>query len=89
MSKPQINHNNVMQFQDIPDGAHFRELGENPRTFIKLRLTFATGEPFKVFRVVLGEDDEPKMQDWFNAVDYNGIGGKCPPWVEFEVIPKP
>jgi len=85
----QINQDNVMTFEDIPEGAHFRELGETPRTFIKLKLTFAAGDPFKVYRIVLDENDIPQMQDWFNAVDYQGVGAKCPDWVEFEVIDKP
>ena len=77
-----------MKFGDMPDGTHFQE-AHGRRKFIKLKLSFAGGDPFKVYRVVLGEDDKPKMQDFFNAVDYQGIGGKCPDWVEFEVISIP
>ena len=89
--KDPINHANIMEFKDIPDGAHFKELGEKPRVFVKLKLTFAGGDPFKVHRITLGEDDKPQilMGHEINCVDYQGIGGKCPPFVQFEVIPTP
>jgi hypothetical protein len=77
----------MLKFGDMPDGTHFED--GHGRKFIKLRLTFAAGGPFKCYRVVLGEDDQSKMQDFFNAVDYQGIGGKCPDWLEFKVISIP
>ncbi len=80
--------NQMLKFGDMPDGTHFQE-ANGKRKFIKLKLTFAAGTPFKAYRVVLGEDDKPQMQDFFNAVDYQGIGGKCPDWLEFKVISIP
>lgn len=81
----------TLTFGDMPAGTHFKEMGKNPRKFIKLRQTFAGGDPFKVYRVVLGEDDKPKILDGheINAVDYQGYGGHCPSHVEFEVISIP
>jgi hypothetical protein len=90
--KDPINYDNVMEFKDIPDGAHFKELGINPRRFIKIKCSYASGIPFKVYTIHLGEDDAPKLPDWkndLNCLDYKGIFGKCPPWVKFEVIPTP
>ncbi len=90
--KDPINYANVMEFKDIPDGAHFKELGENPRRFIKIKCSYASGIPFRVYTVHLGEDDQPKLPDWnhdLNCLDYKGTFGKCPPWVKFEVMPKP
>lgn len=81
-----------MEFKAIPDGAHFQELTDDkPRRFIKLKTTFASGDPFKVYRIINGEDDNPKILAGheINCIDYEGIGGKCPDWVEFQVIDKP
>lgn len=87
-----IRRDLIMQFKDIPDGAHFRELGNEPRTFIKIKCSYASGIPFKVYTVHMGEDNQPVIPDWnrdLNCVDYDGIFGKCPPWVKFEVIKRP
>jgi hypothetical protein len=92
MNDPEINKEQVMEFQCIPDGAHFRELGKKPRTFVKIRCHYGSGVPFQVYRTHLGENDQPVPINWhdsFNAVDYQGCLAKCPPWVEFEVIPTP
>ena len=81
----------AMLFGEMPVGTHFQEFGKTPRKFIKLCQTFGGGDPFKVYRVVLGEDDKPKILDGheINAVDYQGVGGHCPSHVEFQVISIP
>ena len=87
-----INYSRVMKFGEIPDGAHFQELRKNPRKFIKIKSSYASGVPFKVYTIGLGENDEPQIPNWdhyVNALDYNGTFGKCPDWLEFEVIDKP
>ena len=87
-----IQRDRIMQFKDIPDGAHFQELGNKPRRFIKIKCSYASGAPFKVYTIHLGENDKPVIPNWqnyVNCLDYNGIFGKCPDWVEFEIIDKP
>ena len=80
----------MLTFGDMPDGTHFQD--GSGRKFIKLNLTFAHGSPFKVYRVGLGDNDEPVLPNWndcFNAVDYQGYLAKCPDWVEFKVLSIP
>jgi hypothetical protein len=92
MNDSKTSHDKVMEFKDIPDGVHFQELGSNPRKFIKLHSTYASGIPFKAYTIHLGENDEPVIPEWnnnFNAIDYRGVVAKCPPWAKFEVIPAP
>lgn len=80
--------NQVLQFSDMPAGTHFQDMGKNPRKFIKLHQAFGGGDPFKVYRVVLAENDEPKVLNGqeMNAIDYDGYGAFCPDHVEFKII---
>jgi len=91
-NNPPINSSRIMTFGEMPDGTHFRELGKKPRRFVKIKCSYASGVPFRVYRTHLGENDEPvpiNWQDNFNAVDYDGHLALCPSWAEFEVIDKP
>jgi hypothetical protein len=73
-------------FRDIPEGAHFED--NHRRKFIKLKLQSACGHKFKALRVWDGiiSVGIPNPNDTFNAVDYDGIGGKCPEWCPFKII---
>ena len=78
-----------MTFGDMKAGTHF--VDGHDRKFIKLKLTSACGHGFRALRVWDGIFIEgiPNSNDTFNAVDYEGIGGKCPDWVEFEILKTP
>ena len=71
------------RFIDIPNGAHFED--SQGRKFIKLKLESACGAPFKAGRLWDGHQTLTE-NDIFNAVDYDGIGGKCPDWCSFKII---
>lgn len=73
------------RFCDIPEGGHFQD--NHGRKFIKLKLRSAMGVEFKVARV-WDELQFNNHTDTFNAVDYDGIGGKCPEWCPFKIIRK-
>jgi len=78
----------IMKFGDMPDGTHFEELGGNGRKFIKLQSKTAAGIPngyIRTFPNVAPRTDQYQL----NSVDYDGIGGLCPAWLEFRVIQKP
>ena len=78
-----------MKFGDMAPGTHF--VDGHDRKFIKLKLESACGHKFKATRIWDGVIIEgiPSNNDTFNAVDYEGIGGKCPDWVMFEIIETP
>lgn len=76
-------------FKDIPEGTHFQD--HNGRRFIKLFTKTAAGLPQQHIRRVLEFTTSdgvthPQWQDTYNAMDYSGISGKCPDWVEFKII---
>lgn len=75
----------IMRFGDMKPGTHF--VDGHDRKFIKLKLDSAMGRPFLAVRHWDGESCS--LLDNFNAVDYQGIGGKCPDWVVFEIIKTP
>lgn len=76
-----------MKFGDMPEGTHFKEAHRRKaRKFIKLRHTLPSGLSQKIGRVVQNEDGTESELLTFNSVDYDGVGGSCPDWKEFEVI---
>lgn len=76
-----------ISIKDMHYGTHFEELGPKPRKMIKLQNILPSG--IKIWWRVLDVDGEFLYADHFNAVDYNGIGCRCPDFVLFRVIRLP
>ena len=74
----------LMEFGKMKVGTHFQERSGR-RKFIKLQTVLPGG---------LTQTNGTKIDSDgafapYNAMDYDGIGGLCPDWLEFEVINKP
>jgi hypothetical protein len=72
----------LMKFGEMKQGQHFQE-ANGRRKFIKLQTVLASGLTQTNGRMV--HDSKDRFLD-YNAIDYGGCGGKCPDWLEFELI---
>lgn len=92
---------NKMKFGDMKSGQWFREIrgdGKEKRIFVKLqnvlpsgikvagttRVTedrfYASGEKMATRGEIFGE---------YNSIDSQGVPGRCPNWLEFELLDNP